>query len=125
MPKREIIVRLEDVRQFILEIDKMVVEINSYDKLKKSKTYQLAFERAFELIGEALNQIRKERADITITNIKKMIGLRNIIVHEYYGVEYERLWMAATKNLPLLKIEIEKLIDEENLKLFGTSNPNL
>lgn len=125
MPKREIIVRLEDIRRYIDEAQIMVTEVKGFKDYLNSRTHQLAFERAFELIGEALYHVRKERPDIEISDINKIIGLRHLLAHEYYEIEQDRLWIAATINLPVLKHEIELLIDEENLKLFGTTNPNL
>jgi uncharacterized protein with HEPN domain len=126
MPKREIIVRLEDARQLIVEIEVILIEVKTFERYSTSRLYQLALERAFELIGESLFQIRKEREDVAISDLNKIIGLRHLIIaHEYYEVEHERLWSFATKHLQLLKKEIITLIDEENLKLFGTINPQL
>jgi uncharacterized protein with HEPN domain len=125
MPKREVIVRLEDIKQFITEIESNVAQIQTFANYTASNLYKMAFERAFELIGEALYHIRKERPDIVITDMQKIIGLRHIIAHAYYEVEHERLWVVATKYLPVLKEEVEHWINEENIRLFGTTNPNL
>lgn len=125
MPKREIIVWLEDARKVITEVEGMMAEIKTFSAYANSSLYQRAFERAFEIIGEALYQVRKERPAIIVTDLNKVIALRHIIAHAYYEVSHERIWSYAEGNLTMLKEEIQDLIDQENIKLFGTSNPKL
>jgi len=47
--------------------------------------------------------------DVRITAAKNIIGLRNIISHDYDSVEPEMLWGIMQKNIPVLAEEIQKL----------------
>lgn len=125
MPKRELIVRLEDVRLRIERIGKLMQTVTSFEALQSDVLYQDALERNFEIIGEAMYQIRKIRPDIPITNKDQIIGMRHIIAHDYYKVNPRQLWETVVNHLPLLQEEIGRLIDEENQRLFGTSAPEL
>ncbi len=68
-----------------------------------------AVERNFEIIGEALKRIRNLQPDIQITDYAKIIGMRNIIAHNYDAVEPVTLWGTIKKNIPVLKQEIQQL----------------
>jgi uncharacterized protein with HEPN domain len=66
-----------------------------------------------EIIGEGVSRILKQDAHFPIENAKKIIGLRNQIIHSYDNLSDENIWAVIQKHIPLLKLEIEKLIDEE------------
>lgn len=125
MPKREIIVRLEDISKGVESLAIMIGEIKTHDDFMASLAYKMAFERAFEIIGEALYHIRKERPEVSVSDMNKIIGLRHIIAHDYYQINHEVLWGVANNKLGILKEEINQLINEENIRLFGTTNPTL
>jgi len=125
MPKRELIVWLEDARKAAKEIEELKEKIKTFAAYEDSNLHKRAFERDFEIIGEALYQIRRERPDIAITALNKIIALRHIIAHAYYDVSHEQIWLITVTDLTLLRNELEALINEENKNLFGTSNPNL
>ena len=67
-------------------------------------------ERELEIIGEALNRISKIEK-IEIQFYRQIIGLRNRIVHSYDTVEDELVWTIVTRHLPILKLEIENLLN--------------
>jgi uncharacterized protein with HEPN domain len=68
------------------------------------------------IIGEALWKASKSDSSISVTDQKKIIGLRHIIVHDYDLIDKPTLWRITTNNIPLLKREIENLIN----KIHGT-----
>jgi uncharacterized protein with HEPN domain len=125
MPKRKLVVWLEDAGKAIKEIEEIKEKVKSFTDYDSSNLHKRAFGREFEIIGEALYQIRKERPDIAITDINKIIALKHIIAHAYYDVSHEEIWRYAGRDLVILKCEIQDLIEQENIKFFGTSNPNL
>jgi len=49
-----------------------------------------------------------------------MYGLRNLIAHEYFGIDYEMIWEIAKKNLPQNQIDLQKIIKKE--KAQGGNN---
>jgi len=38
--------------------------------------------------------------------------MRNKLIHDYFGVDIEKVWLTATKDLPILKAEVEKILSE-------------
>ena len=69
-----------------------------------------AIERNLEIIGEATNRILARNPDIEITNARKIVNLRNFIIHSYDSVSDENIWAIVINNLPELKKEIDILI---------------
>jgi uncharacterized protein with HEPN domain len=66
--------------------------------------------QGFEIIGEASNQLsenfKDENSDV---DWFKMRGLRNRIVHHYFGIDLEIIWEITISHLPILKEKIEKV----------------
>ncbi len=62
--------------------------------------------RALEIIGEAVKKIPKSiREKIPWS---KMAGMRDILIHEYFGIAYERVWDTVKKDLPRVKPLVEE-----------------
>ncbi len=68
--------------------------------------------RQIEIIGEAANRLsnilQSQYAHIPWEDI---IGMRNKLIHDYFGVDIEKVWLTATQDLPALKTEIEKILN--------------
>ena len=75
-----------------------------------------AIERNLEIIGEAINRILKEDPDFPIENAKKIIGLRNQIIHGYDSISDENIWGIITVYLPKLKSEIDIMIKNSHIQ---------
>ena len=73
--------------------------------------FKRAIERNLEIIGEAINRILKYDPDFPIDNARRIIGLRNQIIHGYDSVSDENIWGIITAHLPKLKAEIERQIE--------------
>jgi len=74
---------------------------------------QAAVERKFEVIGEALNRIRRldDSFVVTIPEYERIIGFRNVISHGYDIVDPEIVWDAVRNHLPGLHHKVERLLD--------------
>ncbi|MXX25049.1 MAG: DUF86 domain-containing protein [Caldilineaceae bacterium SB0668_bin_21] len=74
-----------------------------------------AVERQFEIIGEAISQLARldEELAARITNFRRIIAFRNILIHGYADVDDGLVWDVVETNLPLLSQEVERLINEE------------
>ena len=73
--------------------------------------------RNLEIIGEAIKNIPDEVKDEYQTvPWKRMVGLRNIITHAYFGIDLENIWKIITQNIPEVKPEIKKILDELKVK---------
>ncbi len=102
---------LFDIKIAIGEIDSFFeIEPRNYDNYKQNSLLKRAIERNLEIIGEAMNRICKEDPGLTIQNSKRIIGLRNQIIHGYDSVSDENIWGIITIHLPKLKKEIDSLI---------------
>lgn len=81
------------------------------EKFSKDETLKRAFCRSLEIIGEAIknlpNEIKEDNKEI---NWKSFAGLRDILIHNYFGVDYGIVWDVATNEMPELKKKIEKII---------------
>jgi uncharacterized protein with HEPN domain len=70
-----------------------------------------AIEREFEIIGEAMNRIDKRNPSFQITGKKQIIGMRNRVIHGYDKIDDALIWGTIIRHLPILKIEIGKILD--------------
>jgi uncharacterized protein with HEPN domain len=95
----------EDIIKFINNLD--------YSGFLKNKMVQKAVEREFEIIGEALNRIKRLNPEIMedISEHHRIIGFRNILTHGYDVIDEKLVWDAVTIHLPILQKEIKKLIE--------------
>jgi uncharacterized protein with HEPN domain len=81
--------------------------------LQKMMKKIYAVVRALEIIGEAAKSIPKE-VKKKYPNIPwdKIVGMRNKIAHEYFGIDVKIVWTTATKDIPQLKEEMKKIIKD-------------
>lgn len=100
-----------DIHQAILEIEDFVSGLD-YDGYVEDAKTQRAVERDFEIVGEALNRIKREEEELLehISEARKIIGFGNILAHGYDIVDDSIIWNAVTNHLPLLKGEISKFL---------------
>lgn len=72
--------------------------------------------RNFEIIGEASKNVPKDiREKYPEIPWRQMYGLRNLIAHEYFGVDYEMIWEIATKNIPQNYKDLLNIVDAEKM----------
>lgn len=110
-----IIKSLYDIKLSIESIAIHLDGINDYSDFKNSFTVKRAIERELEIIGEAVNRILREDKDVKLSNARRIVDLRNYIIHAYDAVDDEIIWSIITKHIPLLKTEIENILSELKL----------
>ncbi len=59
-----------------------------------------------------MDRVLKKDEIISITNSRKIVDLRNRVIHGYDSVSDEIIWGIVIKHLPILQLEIEKLLNE-------------
>jgi uncharacterized protein with HEPN domain len=92
---------------------------NDFKEFKQNYMIVDAVVRNFEIIGEASKNIPIEvQSKYPEIPWKKMYGLRNLISHEYFGIDYEMICQIATANLPQNIRDMQKMIANEK-KLIG------
>ena len=84
-------------------------EFNHYQTDLRTKR---AVERNIEIIGEAMNRILRKNTSVDISNSRKLVDVRNRIIHGYDSVSDEVIWGIVIKHLPVLQDEVEKLLGE-------------
>ena len=110
--KREILDYIEDI---ISAMDKAMdfVKNMSYEEFTRDDKTVYAVVRAIEIIGEAVKNIpgnvRKNYPEIPW---KDMAGMRNKVIHEYFGVKLNIVWRTVKEEIPPLKPLFEKILKE-------------
>ena len=103
---------LFDVHESINNIEKFMDERSrNYNVFCSDLLYQHAVERNLAVIGEAINRILKITPDIKISSARKIVNLRNFIVHSYDSLQPIILWGILINHLPKLKVEVEELLN--------------
>ena len=110
-----------EIKVWLYDILKATEEIESFftDSPKRFADYQKdtrtkrAVERDIEIIGEAMSRILKENDSLKITNSRKIVNVRNRIIHGYDSVSDDIIWGIVVKYLPILKSEIETLLKND------------
>lgn len=86
----------------------------NFSEYQKNTMLKRAIERDLEIVGEAVNRIITRDISFInkISNAKAIIGLRNQVIHAYDNISDENIWSILTSHLPILIIDIDKLIAE-------------
>lgn len=104
---------LEDI---LTSMERVIEYIGNYDfeDFKNNTLIIDAVIRNFEIIGEATNNLPQDlKENYPDVPWRKMYALRNIISHEYFGIDYEMIWEIAKKNLPENIDEVRRILTEE------------
>ena len=86
-------------------------ENKTYEDLLQDRLLRLAVERDLEIIGEAANKIsaslRQSHPEVAW---RRIIGLRNVLAHDYGEIDLERIWVIIKEDLPALIPQLDALI---------------
>jgi len=103
---------LYDILSSINEIESYYVETPKlFQNFQNDLRTKRAVERNIEIIGEAMSRILKENSEIQISNSRKIVDVRNRIIHGYDSVSDDVIWGIVMKNLPVLQKEVEYLLN--------------
>lgn len=107
--------RLQHIRDACNEALQFIADQNK-DDFQNNRMLALALIKELEIIGEAANNISDDYQN-RYPNIpwKDMIGMRNRLVHAYFGINYDIVWQTVTESLPVLLVEVEAIIESESV----------
>ncbi|MFZ2070414.1 MAG: DUF86 domain-containing protein [Halobacteriota archaeon] len=102
---RDIVEAMEAIEQF--------VEGMSFEAFKNDDMRSSAVLRKFEIIGEATKNV-PESIKLSYASIpwRDMAGMRDRLIHFYFGVKYDLVWNTIKKVIPQVKLSINKILED-------------
>lgn len=104
----------EYLRHILVEVNYLVESRRglSRDRFMSDETVKRAFVRSLEIIGEAAKKLPEEfRAKHAAADWRAMAGMRDRLIHGYFGVDYDLVWDVVDTKIPALEREIECILE--------------
>jgi uncharacterized protein with HEPN domain len=102
------LVLVQHIRDAILAIETFTKGVDIIEFIENDLITSAVMKK-FEVIGEASNKLSSEfKASHQNIPWSQIIGMRNILIHDYIGADLEGVWNTIHQDLPKLKIEIDK-----------------
>jgi uncharacterized protein with HEPN domain len=109
---RDIALFIKDIAENIENAESFAANLTHKQFIADRKT-SYALVRCLEIIGEASKNvpegIRRKYPEVPW---KKMAGMRDKIIHFYFGVKYKIVWNTVKKDIPMLKPLVQKVLDD-------------
>lgn len=104
--------RLSHIRDSVRSILKFV-EGATFEDFRQNAMMFSACVRHFGIIGEASSRVTEElRAKHPEVAWSMMTGMRNIVIHKYFGIDEMVLWQTIEQDLPVLEKQMEAILQE-------------
>ena len=104
--------RLLHISDAIKEIENYIAN-SSYEDFQSNSMMQFATVKQLEIIGEASNQLTEHFKKLYREfEWREIIGLRNILIHEYFGIDTKIVWDILQIDLPKLKSQVEEILKQ-------------
>jgi uncharacterized protein with HEPN domain len=103
--------RLLHIRDAILEI-KGYIGMTPFDEFLNNSMMRFACIKQLEIIGEASNYLSEElQTQFSEIEWAQIVGMRNVFVHEYFGIDNRLVWEIIKKDIPVLEEKIGKILE--------------
>ncbi len=102
------------LRHILLEADYLVATSAgvSFDEFAANDTLRRAFVRSLEIIGEAAKKVPDAfRTKHPAVEWRAMAGMRDRLIHDYFGVDYELVWDVVQKRIPELRFQLQSILE--------------
>jgi len=112
MSNRKMILYLNDIKESTEAILSYVEYYDIKQFISDRKTYSAVI-REFEIIGEAAKHLSEELlSNYQEVEWRDLTDFRNLLIHEYFGVDFEIVWNVIQQDLPVLENVINKMIKD-------------
>lgn len=109
MSKRDVQLYLDDIRESLVHIEQYTAGISFEEFSQDAKTID-AVVRNFEIMGEAAARLPEEFTErYSFVPWSALVGMRNKVIHEYFGIDPEIIWKTIKEDLPVLKKDIDRM----------------
>jgi uncharacterized protein with HEPN domain len=108
---------IEYLRHILDEINYIEDVVRTTDKehFLDDQTLKRSFVRSIEIIGEAVKKISIDfKSSHRHIDWKRIAGMRDKLIHDYFGVDYQLVWDVAINKLPELKRKVMQIMRDEN-----------
>jgi uncharacterized protein with HEPN domain len=112
--QREILKYLFDIQEAINPINEYLGDKKDFKHYKAHKLLRRAVERELEIIGEATGRILKTDYNYALPEARRIVDLRNYVIHGYDKVDDVIIWGILNNDLPKLKSHVDDLLNRGN-----------
>jgi uncharacterized protein with HEPN domain len=116
--------RLEDILEAVTNIEAYVAEMD-FERFRQDRKTVDAVIRNIEIIGEAARHVGPE-AEQALPDVpwRDVRDMRNLLMHQYFGVDLSIVWETITRDLPALRARLQAYLDGAASESESTARPS-